>query len=70
MVLKMEAPDLTNEQPATPSKPTGHGQAYGDFGSVMAAELMIGFWFGARVMLAVGVANGLNHFVRVVTRGK
>ena len=33
-------------------------------------ELMIGFWFGAGVMLAVWVADGLNNFVRVVTRGK
>ena len=30
---------------------------------------MIGFWYGIGVMLAVGVADSLNHFVRAVTRG-
>ena len=36
----------------------------------MHAELMIGFWFGVGVMLAVGVVDGLDHFIRAVTRGK
>ena len=27
----------------------------------MAAELMIGFWFGIGVILAIGVVDGLNH---------
>ena len=60
MVLKMEMTDLTTEQPTALSKYAGLG----------AAELMTCFWFGAGVMLAVGVADGLNHFVRAVTRGK
>ena len=47
----------------TPSK-------YAGLGAAITAELMIGFWFGVGVMLAVVVAEGLNHFVRVVTRGK
>ena len=52
-----------SEQPTTPSKYTGLGAA-------IAAELLIGFWFGVGVMLAVGVADGLNHFIKAVTRGK
>ena len=51
----------------TPSK---SGGAYAGLGAAITAELMIGFWFGVGVMLAVGVVVGLNHFVRVVTRGK
>ena len=38
--------------------------------ATITAELMIGFWFGVGVMLAVGVADSLNHFVRAVARGK
>ena len=37
---------------------------YADLGAAITAELTIGFRFGVRVMLAVGVADGLNHFVR------
>ena len=58
----MEMTDLMREQPATPSK-------YADLGAAITAELMIGFWFGVGVMLAVGVADGLYHFVRAVMRG-
>ena len=61
--MKMEKTDLMSEQLTTLSK-------YAGLGAAITAELMIGFWFGVGVMLAVGVADGLNHFVRVVTRGK
>ena len=47
----------------TPSK-------YADIGAAITAELMIGFWFGVGVMLAVVVADVLNHFIRAVTIGK
>ena len=47
----------------TPSK-------YAGLGAAITAELMIGFWFGVGVMLEIGVADGFNHFVRAVTRGK
>ena len=63
MVLKMETIDLTSKQLATPSK-------YASLGAAITAKLMIGFWFGVRVILAVGVADDLNHFVRAVTGGK
>ena len=58
----METTDL-REQQTTPSK-------YAGLGAAITAELMIGFWFGVRFMLVVGVADGLNHFIRAVTRGK
>ena len=44
-----------SEWPATLSK-------YAGLGTAMAAELMIGFRFGVRVILAVGVVDGLNHY--------
>ena len=40
----------------TPSK-------YEGLGAAMAGELMIGFWFGIGVILAVGVVDGLNHCI-------
>ena len=54
---------MMGEQPATLSKHAGLRAA-------ITAELMIGFWFGVGVMLAVGVADGLNHFVRVSYKRK
>ena len=54
MVLKMEE----QMEMTTPSKHAGPGAA-------ITAEVMIGFWFGIGVMLAVGVADSLNNFVRV-----
>ena len=56
----MEIRKETSKQLATLSKYAGHG----------AAELMIGFWFGIGVMLAVGVADGLNHFIGALMEGK
>ena len=46
----------TSEWLATPSRYTGLGAA-------MAAELMIGFWFGIGVILAVGVVDSLNYCI-------
>ena len=43
---------------------------YTGLGAAIAAELLIVFWFGIEVMLAVGVADGLNHFVGALTSGK
>ena len=31
--------------------------------AAITAELIIGFWFGAGVILAVGVVDGLNYCV-------
>ena len=55
----MELTDLkkeTSELTATPSK-------YAGLGPAIAAEVMIGFWFGIGVILAVGVVDSLNHCV-------
>ena len=49
----------TSEQLATPSRYTGLGAA-------IAAELMIGFWFGIGLILAFGVVDGLNHCIGVL----
>ena len=46
----------TSEWPTTPSK-------YAGFGAAMAAELMVGFWFGIGVILAVGVVDSLNYCI-------
>ena len=63
MALEMMTIDLTSEQPAAASK-------YPCLGATITAELIIGFWFGVEVMLAVGVADDLSHFIGEVTRGK
>ena len=36
-------------------------------GVAMAAELMIGFWFGVRVILAVGVVDSLDYCIGALT---
>ena len=41
-----------SEQPAT---------KYAGLGATIVAELMVGFWFGVGVILAVGVVDGLNY---------
>ena len=51
-----EWPSTSN---ASPSK-------YAGFGAAMAAELMIGFWFGIGAILAIGVVDGLNYGVGVL----
>ena len=43
----------TSKWPATPSKYEGPGAA-------IAAELMIGFWFGIGFILAVKMVNSLD----------
>ena len=55
----METTDLTNEQPATPSK-------YEGLGSAMTAELMIGFWFGIEVILAIRMVKSLDYCIEEV----
>ena len=43
---------------------------YAGLGAAITVELTVGSWFGVGVILAVGVADDFNYFVRVVTRGK
>ena len=45
---------------------------YVSLGAAMAAAaaLIVGFWFHNGVILAVGVADGLNYCVRVLTSNK
>ena len=60
MVQRVE---MMSEQPATRSKYVG-------LGAVVAAKLMIGFWFNIGVILAIGVADDLNHFIGALTSNK
>ena len=53
----METTDLTSEQATTPSK-------YESIGSAVAAELMIGFWFGIGIILAV-TANKMEEETQI-----
>ena len=52
----METTDLTSEQPTAPSK-------YEGLGAAITAELMIGFWFGIGVILAIRMVISLGHCV-------
>ena len=57
----METTNLTSEQLATLTK-------YEDLKSAMVAELMISFWFGIGVILAVKMVNSLDYCVEVLMR--
>ena len=50
----MKTMNLINEKPSTPSK-------YEGLRAAMAAELMIGFWFGTEAILAVKMMNSLDR---------
>ena len=54
MAEQMDLKKMTSEWLATPSK-------YEGFGIDLAAELIIGFWFGIGVILAIVVVDGLNY---------
>ena len=63
IMKRMEIMDLrkkTSEQLTTSSKHAGLGAA-------MAAELIIGFWFGFGVILAVAVVDSLNYCTGALT---
>ena len=52
---------------STSSKSDGGTQAPGPYdglGASIAAELMIGFWFGIGVVLAVKTLEGLEYCIR------
>ena len=63
MAERIEAMDLrkeTSELITTTSK-------YAGLGAAMAVELMICFWFGIGVILAVGAVDSLNYCVGMLT---
>ena len=45
----------------------GNSEKVAGLGATIAAKLMIGFWFGIGVMLAIAVVNTLNHCVGALT---
>ena len=63
MLLKLETRKETRKQPASQSKYVGLGTA-------MAAEIMIGFWFGIGVILAVWILDSMDHCVEVFMSSK
>ena len=52
----METIDQTTEKPTTLSK-------YEGLGAAMAAEIMIGFWFGIGVILAAEMVYSLEYCI-------
>ena len=60
MVEQMDLRKEMSERLTTPCK-------YAGLAAAMAAEQMIGFWFGIGVTLAVGVVGSLNHLVVALT---
>ena len=56
MEERVETIDQTTEKPTTLSKYEGLGVA-------MAAELMIGFWFGTGVILAAKMVHSLEYCI-------
>ena len=59
----METANLMNKKPTTLSK-------YEGLGAAMAAELIIVFWFGIDVILAVKMMNGLDHCIEELINRK
>ena len=60
MEKQMEEQVEKQMEKTTPNKYTGLGAA-------IAVELMIGFWFGIGVLLAVEVVDGLNYLIEAIT---
>ena len=48
----------------TSKKPT---TKYAGLGAAITTELMIDFWFGIGVISAIGIGDGLNHFIGMLT---
>ena len=55
----MEKTDLRSKQQTTLSKSAG-------LGASMAAELVIGFWFGIGAILAIRMVNGLDYCIELM----
>ena len=54
----------TNKSLSTPSKYVGGaGAAYEGLAAAMAAELMIGFWFGIGAILAIKTVQSLEELI-------
>ena len=60
-ILKLEEEQMKEMKPTT---------KYAGLGAAVAAELMVSFWFDIGVILAVGVADGLNYCVDALTSNK
>ena len=67
--LQPPRPAETNKNLLTSSKYEGLASANGPVGpgslcNLLAAELMIGFWFGIGAILAIKMVNNLEELIR------
>ena len=63
MEEQMEMTDVMSKQPSTLSKYIGLGAA-------IAAEIMIGLWFGIGVILAVRIVDSLDYCIEELMSNK
>ena len=63
MKEQTEMMDVTSKKPENMSK-------YAGLGAAITAELMIGFLFSVGVILAIGVVDGLSHFIGTLMSNK
>ena len=59
--------ETTNEQVETTNKKPSK---YAGLAAAMAAELMIGFWFGIGAILAIKMMNGLDYCIEELIKRK
>ena len=59
--------ELRKEMSEKPATGNASQSRYAGLGAAITAELMIGFWFGIGVILAVGVTDGLNYCIGALT---
>ena len=60
---QMDNTELRQEMRKKPATVNASLSKHAGLGAAIIVELMIGFWFGIGVILAFGVADGLNYFV-------
>ena len=62
-----EQVETTNEQVETTNKKPSK---YEGLGAAMAAEVMVGFWFGIGAILAVKMMNSLDYCIEELIKRK
>ena len=63
----MDNTRLRKEMSEQPAMGNAFQSKYAGLGAAITAKLMIGFWFGIGVILAIGVVEGLNHCIGALT---
>ena len=67
MVEQIDNTELRKEMSERPAMGNVFPSKYTGIGAAITAELMIGFWIGSGVILAVGVADSLNYCMGALT---